>query len=172
MADDTFMDRISRVTGPLPTQVSGPDELLEKIDAWLASGFPRARDTAAEIIEECRTRIAANAALAAENAGFKVTLAAAASELPAVAGPIDARIRVYRKEWSERNDALAARCGELQAAIDELVACRKLRDIIDEHAYDYHRAPATDALQEEYERRKPLAWAAARALASQAEGER
>jgi hypothetical protein len=55
-------------------------------------------------------------------------------------------------------DALDART----AALRELVACKNIAELIDARSDDYHRAPATDALQAEYDKRKPLAWAAAR----------
>ncbi len=63
--------------------------------------------------------------------------------------------------------AMRARCDALQACVDELVACKALKDQlvkIEPPRTSPDRNYAAEELREEYERRKPLAWAAARAL--------
>ena len=62
---------------------------------------------------------------------------------------------------------LRAALAERQAAINELVACKDLReqiDALDAVLYSIADADRADDMQAEYNRRKPLAWSAARAL--------
>jgi hypothetical protein len=65
------------------------------------------------------------------------------------------------------NERLRAELAAYQAAIEELVACKDLHDRMEGGPkVDGHHPDLGEwkAIKEEYCRRKPLAWAAARAL--------
>ena len=69
--------------------------------------------------------------------------------------------------WRERAESAEARLKEALAALRELVACKDLKEAAIRALR--HRVSAETELAE-YERRQPLAWAAARAIATQEAG--
>lgn len=71
----------------------------------------------------------------------------------------------------ETNAPLLAAAPDLLAALLELVACKELKDRIDAadlSLYSIADAERANDMQAEYDRRKPLAWEAARAAIAKA----
>lgn len=64
-------------------------------------------------------------------------------------------------KYTEQAEALIAGRDELQRVVDELVALKSIKDWLD----TYHKDKES-SLRGEYNRRKPLAWDAARRLAT------
>lgn len=63
-------------------------------------------------------------------------------------------------------DAAEARCAQMVEALAELIACKDLHDQFDamkQDVHDFATAAVLEGIQAEYQRRKPAAWANARA---------
>jgi hypothetical protein len=164
--------------------VSGADELLARIDKYLAS-FGRIYDSGPSLSEsllrDCRTRITANAALADENARLTAKCRAINSDPDACNGFfVNDSETGYRYEpecirWKRENAALAARCEKARA--DALEEAAKLCDAIDRENCEWIERNADD-LGDAYKHADGASdganacAAAIRSLASQAEGER
>jgi hypothetical protein len=67
--------------------------------------------------------------------------------------------------WKYRTEAAEAQVAELRKALAELIACKDLKDAFEPHFFQTGQHTAEHArMKLDYERRKPLAWKAARAI--------